>query len=391
MIKSELSLHGQFLASLMGHSLNGTLTTDIPKDICWEKLYKLASFHNVVPIIYPLVSTSAIPCEVRSNFDYDNRFLSAREARQELESYNVFSELEKNSINFIKLKGIVIKNLYPLPHMRSCADVDICMSYEDRQKAKPVMESLGYTLEHSIDYHDEYSKDNFYIYEIHSDIISPRSKLHSVFTEPMEKSLTDSQSGFSRVLCDEYFYLNLVIHLYKHFISEGCGLRPFCDIYLFRKKHTNLDYTFINNILKDYGLADFHNTLQELNACFFEGGEYSEELSSIADFIFKSGEYGNPNLKNLSRVSSDKSAKLTLGDKIRYFLTNWFPGVKVMKRRYPILEKAPVLLPVCWMRRGFYTIFFKRSALKEQKDEVKRLNGDDLKEAAKIRKLAGIK
>ncbi len=391
MIQSNLSIHGKYLASLIGHSLRGTIPASPPKDIDWVNLYKLSVHHNVTALIHPCVSTLDIPQEIRDKFNYDNHRHLAREARQELESRRVFAELLKNNIKFIKLKGIVIKNLYPMPHMRSSSDVDICVSKEDREKSRSIMESLGYKLDSSIDYHDEYSKDNFFIYEIHSDIMSPRSKLHNLFVNPMEKSVPDKTNDGSMILSAEYFYLNLVIHLYKHFISEGCGLRLFSDLYLFRKKCGNIDIAFINNILEDYGLHDFHNTLLKLNTCFFEGNKYSEKLSVIADFIFKSGEYGDRNLKKLSWISSSKSANLTFSDKLRYFLSNWFPGVKTMKRRYPILEKAPVLLPVCWIRRVFYTIFFKHSALKEQREEIKRLNGQDLKEAKKIRILAGIK
>ena len=391
MQNTELSIHGRYLASLIGHSLRGSFPTEPSKEISWEKIYKLATHHNVIALIYPVISKLNVPKETKDKFDYDNLRAIAREARQELESQRVFSALSENNIKFIKLKGIVIKNLYPLPHMRSSSDVDICMSKENRDKSVAIMESLGYNLGSRIDYHDEYSKDQFFIYEIHSDIISPRSPLHSLFVNPFEKSVVDKNNPDTLVLSNEYFYLNLVMHLYKHFISEGCGLRLFSDIYLFRKECNNLDITFINNILDDYNLLDFHNTILKLNTCFFEGNQYSDNLSIIADFIFKGGEYGNNSLKKLSWLSSSKSAKLTFSDKVRYFFGNWFPGVKIMKKRYPVLEKAPILLPVCWIRRVFYTIFFKRSALKEQHNEIKRLNSPELKEAKKIRMLAGIK
>ena len=152
-----------------------------------------------------------------------------------------------------------------------------------------------------------------------------------------------------------------------------------------------IDFSFINNALQKYNLTKFHNTILNLTECFFENKQTSEALSQIALYIFKSGEYGNPKLKKLSWISSNKSNRLTFTDKTKYFIKNWFPGAKILKRRYPILEKAPFLLPVCWIRRFFYTIFFKRSAFKEQKDEIRRLNSDELKEAKKIRNLAGLK
>lgn len=383
--------HGKLLATLIGHSLRGTAPLQPPEDIDWEKLYTLSTLHNITALIYPAVSKLSIPEKIKSSFKYDNNRLIAREARQEIEAHRVFTALNEAGIPIIKLKGIVIKNLYPMPYMRTAADVDICLTKKDREKAKSVMKALGYRLDSSIDYHDEYSKDNFFIYELHSDVVSKFSPLYSLFVNPFEKATVENTNPNQLRLTNEYFYLNLVMHLYKHFISEGCGLRLFADLYIFRKKCANLDTTFITNTLKDYNLLEFHNNILQLNSCFFEGNNYSDKLQTIAEFIFKSGEYGNSELKKLSWLSSDKSAKLTFSDKVKYFFGNWFPGAKALEKRYPILKKAPVLLPVCWVRRIFYTIFFKRSAIKEQTNEIKRLNSKELKEAKRIRTLAGIK
>ena len=390
-MSEALFFYGKLLAQLIGHSIKGTVPLDVPENTDWEKLYKLSAFHNVTALIYPAVKNLSLPGEIKSKFLYDNKLFLTREARQEFESQRVFSALNEAGIPILKLKGIVIKDLYPMPHMRTAADIDICLTKEDRQKARPIMESLGYKFDSSIDYHDEYSKDEFFIYELHSDIMSPKSELHSLFVHPFEKAIVHNSNEMQMTLSNEYFYLNLVTHLYKHFISEGCGLRLFSDLYIYRRKCQKLDNTLITNLLKDYGLLNFHNTILQLISCFFEGNEYTDKLRTLAEFVFKSGEYGNSTLKKLSWLSSSKSANLTFFDKVSYFLHNWFPGARTMQKRYPVLKKAPFLLPICWVRRIFYTIFFNRSALKEQKDEIKRLNAKELKEAKLIRSLAGIK
>lgn len=387
----SFSLHSRYLASLMGHSIKGTAPLNPSDEINWNHILTLAHFHNITALIYPTLKHLDIPKDIMSRFEYENHRLLAREARQEIEAQRVFSALHKGGISFIKLKGIVIKNLYPLPHMRTQADVDICMTKEDREKAKPIMAELGYNLDSSIDYHDEYSKDDFFIYEIHSDIMSKSSPLYNLFLNPFEKSVPDKSRDGEMILSNEYFYLNLVIHLYKHFVSEGCGLRLFSDLYIFRRTCEHLDTDFVTTTLEDYGLLEFHNTLLRLCSCFFEGNEYTDDLTEISNFIFRSGEYGNAELKKLSWISSTKSANLTFFDKFSYFMKNWFPSAKTMKRRYPVLEKAPFLLPVCWIRRIFYTLFFKRSAIKVQRNEIRRLNGNKLKEAKHIRNLAGLK
>ena len=390
-MSESFTLHSRYLASLMGHSIKGTTPVKPFEGINWERIFTLAQFHNVSALIFPCLRSLDVPKDVYDKFIYVNHRLLAREARQELEAQYIFSALQSKGIEFIKLKGIVIKNMYPMPHMRTQSDVDICMTKENREKTRSVMESMGYKLDSTIDYHDEYSKDDFFIYEIHSDIMSKRSYLYPLFVNPFEKVVPDKSNPEQLVLSNEYFYLNLVIHLYKHFVSEGCGLRLFSDLYIFRRTCEHLDTAFITNTLNEYGLLEFHNTILKLNGCFFEGNDYDEDLEKIADFIFRSGEYGNSELKKLSWLSSSKSAKLTFSDKFCYFMRNWFPGVKTMKRRHPILKKAPYLLPVFWIRRVLYTLFFKRSALKEQRNEIRRLNSNKLKEAKYIRNLAGIK
>lgn len=386
-----LTSHGKFLAKLIGHSIRGTAPAQVDNDINWEAVYKLANFHNVTALIYPTLSNLDVPEHVLEKFSYDNNRLMAREARQEIEANRVFSALHDAGIPFIKLKGIVIKNLYPMPHMRTASDTDICLTKEGREKAKPIMEKLGYILDSTLVYHDEYMKDKFFIFEMHSDLLSPTSELYSMFENPFEKAVATKENSNEMVLTNEYFYLHLVVHLYKHFISEGCGLRLFSDLYIFRKTCAELDFTFITNILKEYGLLEFHNTILQLNDCFFEDNKYSDKYLALANFIFKSGEYGISSLKRISWISSSKSAKLTFSDKVRYLFGNWFPGAKALEKRYPVLKKAPFLLPVCWVRRFFYVLFFKHSSITEQKNEIKKLNSDELKEARHVQTLAGIK
>ncbi len=390
MDNNSTNLYGRYLTSLIGSSINNTAPEKPFEGINWESLYKLADFHNVSVLIFPVVSAMNLPEEVMKKFYYDNKLLIAREARQEIESQYIFGLLNQNDIKFIKLKGIVMKNLYPMPYMRTSSDIDIFMSSEDRLRARAIMAKAGYTLDEDIDYNDAYSKDNFYIYELHSSIVTSKSPYVSLFSDPFSTAHKDAD-GTNYVLNPTYFYIHMIVHLLNHFLSGGCSIRQLCDLYIYEKFHKDFNAEKVREIIKDYNLTDFMDNVRELTFALFEGKELNSEQNQIADFIFKSGEYGNGTLKRISWLADDKASDWTFGKKCKYFLSLWFPNVDTMKKRYPFVEKAPFLLPFYWVRRILYTIFFNRSAIKEQRNEIKTLNSKELKEAQRIRKLSGLK
>ncbi len=389
MNNNSITEYGRYLTELISSVINSTAPQKPFKDMDWEQLYKLALFHNVAALVYPAVKALGAPENIVREFEYSNNRTLAREARQELEARRVFEALHNEGIKFIILKGTHLKNFYPLPHMRTQSDVDICMSKEDRSRSMKIMHELGYLLDASIDYNDEYSKDNYFIYELHSDIMSNKSEFHDVFTDPFSK-VRPLDNGNTFVFTDEYFYLHLFFHLYKHIISGGSGIRHFCDLYIFEKHHPDIDRDFVLDVIKKYNAEEFYGHLNELLLCMFENKEPDNDHAQILNFIFKSGEHGSFSVYRTSSLFNKKTT-ITAFDQFKYLMGNFFPGIEVMKKRYPVLEKAPVLLPVCWVRRGCYSVFCNREVLKRQKKELEIINSDEVKEAQNARNLIGIK
>ncbi|MGN0453048.1 MAG: nucleotidyltransferase family protein [Ruminococcus sp.] len=389
MTDSTIVKYGKYLTDVISSVINGTAPS-LPFDgFDWERFYRLAYFHNVAVLAYPAVKDFAMPAEVLEKFQKDHYKKLAREAKMEIEAQQLFSALSAAGYDYIKMKGIVIKNLYPAPYMRTFSDIDICLSKEDRESAKTLMADMGYTLETTIPYHDEYEKNKYYYIELHSLIVHERSPFFAMFENPFEKSIRDGADEHSYVLKDEYFYLHLLVHLRKHFATEGCGIRLFTDLYVFRKHHPDLDMDFVSQLVEEYGLTDFYRSINDMLLCFFEQKEMTENEEIIAEFVFRSGEHGDAEVKKLTRVSADRPSKLTFWDKTKYFFGNWF-GYDVLKNIYPILEKAPILLPVCWVRRIFRTLIFRRHSLKAQSELIKNMNSDKIKKANLAQELAGV-
>jgi len=141
----------------------------------------------------------------------------------------------------------------------------------------------------------------------------------------------------------------------------------------------DLDYDFIKAQLKKYDMLNFYYTVENLLGYFFYGKDADEKLESVARYIFENQTTG---------TYSNITANLGFWGKIKYFLKNWFPSAKDLSFRYPVLEKAPVLLPICWIRRIFYSLFFNRNAFKEQAESIRNINNRKNKDIREIRRYA---
>lgn len=286
------------------------------------------------------------------------------------------------------MKGIVLKYFYPMPYMRSQSDVDLCMSKESRRIFAPVMKELGYEAYSENENTDVYEKDDFFYYEMHSNI-STSFAFSKLYADPFS-NVKPADDSIGYVFTDEYFYLHIITHLYKHFVVEGCGIRFLCDMYVFKNTHPNMNIDYVRSLLAEYDMEDFYDSIAKLIACLFDGKPFSTEQAEIAEFIFKCGDHGNDNIRHLAMSVSRKS-RLSFWNKTRFTLQIYFPPAKELKLRYPILEKAPVLLPFYWVRRGFSTLFFKHEAISEQNKRIKSVHSDIIKEAQRVRTLLKVR
>ena len=154
--------HCRYLTSLMASSIRDESPSDPFEGIDWCFIIKLAEKHNVLLMIAPALKKLNLPPDAAKLFKSLYNFYVARLTRQNIEASVVMSNLESENIRYLKMKGSHIKEYYPNELMRSFNDVDLYIDPENREKAGRILESLGYELKSSIDYHDEFEKDSFY-------------------------------------------------------------------------------------------------------------------------------------------------------------------------------------------------------------------------------------
>ena len=259
----------------------------------------------------------------------------------------VFGLLEESGIWYMPLKGSVLKELYPAEGMREMSDVDVLFDASRCEDVRKIMESRGFTtVQYDQGPHDGYHKEPIYCFEMHRSLFGdahskPLSEYYGNFENHL---LKDDGNGFGYHLSDEDLYVYMIAHEYKHYKLSGTGLRSLLDTYVFLKERgPGMDWQYVDGEISKLGMTDFEKSNRELAERLFSGETLSAENAEMLDYIVYSGTYGTEG----NRINNLLHEKGRAG----YLLSRAFLPYRSMKVIYPVLKKAPVLLPFCWIAR----------------------------------------
>ncbi|MCR5485007.1 MAG: nucleotidyltransferase family protein [Clostridiales bacterium] len=362
----------KYLIDLLKAAINGGQAAACPNDIDFDHLTKYAEEHGVEGTAYMgLLNSEGVPEAVLDVFAEKYKKGIVREYLQHSEGVRIFSQLEKNGVDFIMLKGWIMKKLYPQPAMRSMCDIDILIKKKDSETVKGIMDALGYT---SVKYGtnpDIYLKAPIMNIEVHNALIRDKT---DHFDTTWERVLPVKGFSHSYAMTNEDFYIFMIAHLWKHFVGSGTGIRSILDIYVYLKHYKDsLDNEYINKKLTDSGIADFDGAVRELCMYWFGDGELTERAAELEPEILESAVYGNKETAARNYIKStisNESGKVTAVNKFLYILKLMFPGLSVMEKSYPWLRKVPFLIPFMWIVRGVKSAFSRSGTVKKDISNV---------------------
>lgn len=349
-----------------------------------SSLYKLSKSHLVDVMLYNSLKNSNI--EVNKEFESIVKKDIYKGIFQDAEKESLKDGFRNNNIHFMMLKGAVIKDVYDNNQNRQMSDIDILIKKEDFPKLKKVMTSLGYEKKHQGGNHDVYYKKPFMNIELHRAMVDEiYGDKHNYYRNIWDKLIKIDDFEFKQT--NEDFYIFMIVHAYKHFSEYGTGMRILTDIYSYLKKYDSLDFKYINNELDSLRMMKFSNNLKDLTFKIFESKKLNNDDLTILDFIIDSGAYGN--MKNFSLLKSFMGDNELKSAKKTHIIKRLFPPFNVMKKRNPILKKAPVLLPVFYITRLIKGLFH----INRHKNEIKTVSGfnkDDVNKMRALKEASGL-
>ncbi|MBE6677350.1 MAG: hypothetical protein E7597_00950 [Ruminococcaceae bacterium] len=341
MTLTERNLVKAYAAALAGKACNADFA-----DVKSAEFFRLAMSQGVASSVYYSLSGADIPAELRTMLeDVHNQALLWDLSREE-EEKRVFAAFDKAELNYLPLKGSVMRMYYPSTDMRLMGDTDIMIERFNRKDAKKVMESCGYKRTDSHSGHDIYKHENGNVFELHWKP-ADSSDFHKNL---MERALPVGEKGFRLSLNLSDFYIYMLSHFARHVRTSGAGIRMLADIKVFFSRcGLKLDDGYVKSVLESMGLVRFEIQVKKLIHCLFYGNTPDELTQNFADYILSGGVFG----------SAEISAANKRGDKSRlgYFISSVFPSFGAMKERYPFLKYLPFLLPLMWVFRWFSLLF----------------------------------
>lgn len=276
-------------------------------------------------------------------------------ARQQYEFEEVTHQLESANIPYVPLKGAFIRNCYPEPWMRTSTDVDILIRNEDLEEGRLLLtEKLGYKHEYTAFYNASLFSPSGMHLELHymlaDDGAEERVRQHLL---QIWDHVSPSKENNLRYEIDEgWFYLYHIFHMTKHFLDGGCGIKPFLDIWIMKKKWCCTAQKH-EALLERCGLLAAARAYERLSDVWFSGAPADDLSRRLALVVLDGGVHGTIGGNVLVR-------QVRKGGKLKSIWQKIFLPYDTMKEFYPILCKHKWLLPFIEILRWCKLILGKR-------------------------------
>lgn len=347
----------------------------LPADFDLNAAIKIARRHQIVPMLY----YGALQCgispktpQMQQLFVQTCQYLAVNE-KQMLELQRICAAFDEAQVEYMPLKGTLLKGMYPKPEMRPMSDADILIRVEQYGQIKPIMERLGFEEQIESDHELIWHKPQVHI-ELHKRLIPSYNKdYYAYFGDGwrLAKPLQEQPNRFAMTPEDQLIYL--FTHYAKHYRDAGIGIKHFVDLWIYRSK-VALDEEYIHAELKKLKLDAFYdNTLRAL-AVWFDEGQPDAVTELITETVFQSGVYGTHEGHLLSdAVKTAKAQKTAKRARRKKILDTVFLPYKAMCERFPVVKKVPVLLPFMWVVR-WATALFTRGRVGRRREELKTIS-----------------
>lgn len=352
----------KYFLEMVSASIKGLPVPPCPENISGELIYKLSVRNAVQGILYLAVKSGAInlSTEIEAKLQKSYMAILAREATQQEEIEYIRNAFNNENIEFMFLKGTHLKSLYPVPEMRFMVDMDILVKEENMNKGGELILARGFTQEMNNGKDIVLVKKPFLTIELHKMLFVEDYFMHDYFKGVWDR--VELVNGCEHKMPINDLYVYTLAHLAEHYLEAGSCFRPLMDLYLMEKAYSKLDFDYINKQFEIIGIEKFAKKIRQLYKCAFDGAEYNDDLVLMENYIV----FGAP-VNNASEVS--KVAR-TNKSKSKRFIESAFPNLKHMKLKYPILEKAPFLLPFFWVVRFFEFVFLKKGSIEQKQAKI---------------------
>lgn len=365
MTEDEVLLMNKYIMLLLKSSI---FDTNPPystlESVDWEYIYQKSEEQNIAGLLYYAISK--LDAHIRPSTDImtalNTKMLATVTTctKQYAEFTAVNRLMRDNGIAFVGLKGCVLRNMYPVPELRTMGDFDVLVKEADLTKIREIFLERGYKIENDI--YGIICKKGIVYWEIFTTIAGE----FSINPEKWDKLYYSETTEMYGITCPAptYFFLHLIIHTGKHLVGSGAGIRNFCDIALFLRQYKEeIDFNIIEEACREQGYFKVYEYIMAVMKQFWDieldMKIPQKDVDALFDYMLLYGIYGKHDNSVVSQLIKRKNEDESFVRKL------FFPSVYVLENRYKYLKKYPFLLPIAWVHRFFSGIFRLKYSVKQ--------------------------
>lgn len=373
-IKNE----NQILFRLLRSFMDGEVLDSLDESVSWEKIYPLSWIHSVLPMVYEaayrLPEFERAAEELRIAWKRQTIATVMNQMQRTSRFLEIYQKINQAGLEVLVVKGIICRLLYEKPDHRTSNDEDLFIRKQDFLRCHQIFLEEGLVAEQGTDLEQKdvvsyYDQDSGLHIELHQQLFSEESaaygSFNAMFKQSIEKhivQMVDNVPVMTMNYTDHMLFL--ICHSFKHFLHSGFGIRQICDMVMFANKYgENIEWHYIMKQLRqihgdvfwvnlvDIGERYLGFSQERAHFCLEKYGIRADSQELMED-ILEAGVFGK---SSENRVHSSNITLSAYSDREAFsgnsLLKSIFPGRKYMNKRYPLLERVPVLLPVMWLHR----------------------------------------
>ena len=337
---------------------------DLPSDsIDWQLIWDTADAQNILGLI-----ASAV-LKLPSDYQPKNAEEWQQAMFQTIYVMNMrFCDFERMckalkhmDVEFICMKGIVVKDYYPIPELRTMGDFDIFIKEQDLTKIEKAFLKNGYTIIKQ---------------PLCSTFINEKKTVFEVFCTLQEEFRTDTEimnrqivknavnwkeNAFMMQPTDLFAYN--IIHTAKHFVHEGCGIRNIFDAVLtYNKYKAEINIETVRSLCRSQGYEKVFDYIIAAIKKYFGitiDDAVCENVDEFMLYLLKDGVFGDNEKKSIFTahlIDHD-------GSRVDGYKRVFFPPKEMLEHKYEYLKKYEWMLQIAWIHRFVLAVFKERRSV----------------------------
>lgn len=271
--------------------------------------------------------------------------------------------MAENKVRAAILKGTSCSRYYPFPEARPLGDIDVLVDRECVNAVGEYLESRGYTKsQHEHEFHVGYYGTEAIVEVHYAGTSIPNSAGGRAVAEEMAHFLDNTQMACIGkmtfpVLSDAHQALMLLLHMERHMVDSGIGLRQLCDWTVFVNGTVGVTWKKdILGLLNRCGLLVYAKVLTK--ACVLFLGldatkaewclDTDDELArAMMEDVFRGGSMGAAITEGMGSLFTDRAH---MGDGRQTKLKGLIGRMtRLANQHFPYTQRYKILLPVFWI------------------------------------------